>query len=100
VAQAADLYAEAGVDMRGPVPILSASLAILLAVGGVAVIGAERPALIDAARNGDREAVRRLVKQGVNVRAEEGDGTTALHWASYRDDLESADLLIRAGAKV
>ena len=28
------------------------------------------------------------------------DGTTALHWASYRDDGESADLLIRAGAKV
>ena len=28
------------------------------------------------------------------------DGTTALHWASYRDDLESADLLIRAGANV
>ena len=42
----------------------------------------------------------RLLKQGVNVNAAEGDGTTALHWASYRDDLESADLLIRAGAKV
>src|SRR6185436_730817 len=27
-------------------------------------------------------------------------GTTALHWASYRDDGGSADLLIRAGAKV
>ncbi len=26
--------------------------------------------------------------------------TTALHWASYHDDLDSADLLIRAGAKV
>ena len=28
------------------------------------------------------------------------DGTTAPHWASYRDDVESADLLIRAGARV
>lgn len=28
------------------------------------------------------------------------DGTTALHWASYRDDLERADQLIRAGANV
>ena len=35
-----------------------------------------------------------------NVNAAEADGSTALHWASYRDDLESADLLIRAGAKV
>jgi ankyrin repeat protein len=29
-----------------------------------------------------------------------GDGATPLHWASYRDDLESADRLIRAGADV
>lgn len=28
------------------------------------------------------------------------DGTTALHWASYRDDVAKADLLLRAGAKV
>src|SRR5258706_4355853 len=35
-----------------------------------------------------------------NVNAAEGDGSTALHWASYRDDVESAGLLIRAGANV
>ena len=28
------------------------------------------------------------------------DGATALQWASYRDDLESAELLMRAGANV
>ena len=56
--------------------------------------------LVDAAKNVDREAVRSLLKQGANVNATEADGTTALHWASYRDDLESADLLIRAGANV
>ena len=56
--------------------------------------------LIDAARSGDTEALRALLKEGVDVNAAEADGTTALHWASYRDDLESADLLIRAGAKV
>ena len=44
--------------------------------------------------------MRALLKQGANVNAADGDGTTALHWASYRDDLESADLLIRAGANV
>jgi len=56
--------------------------------------------LIDAAKNVDREAVRSLLKQGANVNATQPDGTTALHWASYRDDLESADLLIRSGANV
>ena len=61
---------------------------------------AERPPLIDAARNADADAVRALLQTGRDVNAAEADGTTALHWASYRDDLESADLLIRAGAKV
>jgi ankyrin repeat protein len=56
--------------------------------------------LTDAARSADREAVRRLVKQGVDVNATQGDGSTALHWASYRDDGEIADQLLRAGAKV
>jgi ankyrin repeat protein len=59
-----------------------------------------RPALIDAAKNVDRDALRALLKQGANVNATDADGTTALHWASYRDDGETADLLIRAGAKV
>src|SRR5215467_3860693 len=61
---------------------------------------AVRPPLSDAAKNGDREALRSLLQKGANVNATEGDGSTALHWASYRDDLDAADLLIRAGAKV
>jgi ankyrin repeat protein len=56
--------------------------------------------LIDAVKNTDPSAVRALLKQGANVNASEADGTTALHWAGYRDDLDTADLLLRAGAKV
>ena len=56
--------------------------------------------LIEAARNADRDAVRRLVQEKADVNAAEPDGTTALHWASYRDDGESAELLIKAGANV
>jgi len=62
--------------------------------------GGERPPLVDAAKNASRDNLRALIQQGANVNAAEADGTTALHWASYRDDVESADLLIRAGAKV
>ena len=61
---------------------------------------ASRPPLIDAAKNGDKTALRALLQQKVDVNAAEGDGSTALHWASYRDDIETADLLLRAGAKV
>jgi uncharacterized protein len=62
--------------------------------------GGGKPTLLEAAKAGDEEAVRALLKQGASVNATEADGTTALHWASYRDDVASADLLIRAGAKV
>jgi ankyrin repeat protein len=62
--------------------------------------GNNRPALIEAARNSDRDTVRTLVRSKADVNATEGDGSTALHWASYRDDLESADLLLHGGAKV
>ena len=61
---------------------------------------ADGPSVIAAAKNLDFAAVRALVQQKADVNAQEGDGTTALHWASYRDDLETADLLIRAGARV
>jgi ankyrin repeat protein len=74
----------------------------LIPLLGVLLIGAGggRPPLLDAARSGDIAGLRALLKQGANVNASDGDGTTALHWASYRDDLDSADLLIRAGANV
>jgi len=56
--------------------------------------------LADAAMAPDRETVRSLLKQKVDVNAPQPDGTTALHWAVRQDDLETADLLIRAGANV
>ncbi|MGH9720885.1 MAG: ankyrin repeat domain-containing protein, partial [Bryobacteraceae bacterium] len=59
-----------------------------------------RPALVDAARNGDNGALRALLQKKADVHAAEADGATALHWASDRDDVESAGLLIGAGANV
>jgi len=60
-----------------------------------------RPPLLDAAKSGNKEALQRVLAQkGVDVNVTEGDGTTALHWATYHDDLDSANQLIRAGAKV
>lgn len=75
-------------------------LVLLLVALPISVAGAERPPLIEAARNADRVAVRALLQKKVDVNATEGDGTTALLWASYKDDVEIADLLIRAGANV
>src|SRR4030095_5955917 len=58
------------------------------------------PPLLEAAKKADVEAVRVLLQRRVDVNTASADGTTALHWATYRDDLESTDLLIRAGARV
>lgn len=74
-----------------------------LAPFGLAIVllGADgaRPPLVDAAKRGDKEALRSLIQKKADVNAAEADGTTALHWTSYHDDLESTDLLLRSGAK-
>ncbi len=68
----------------------------------VLLIGAagQQRSFVDAAKNADSHMLSTLLQQGARVNEAAADGTTALHWASYRDDVESADLLIRAGAKV
>lgn len=80
--------------------LLGATLATVFVASAVAAFAGARPPLSTAVRSVDREEVRRLIKQGVDVNAPEGDGSTALHWASYRDDGEISDQLLRAGAKV
>ncbi len=87
--------------MRRAIPRLAAFLlGACVLTGDVRAVAAEGVPLIEAAKSVDKDALRALLKKGVDVNAREADGATALHWASYRDDLESADLLIRAGARV
>ena len=54
--------------------------------------------IADAAQKSDRATLRKLVKQHADVNAAQADGMTALHWAAYLDDLESAKLLVTAKA--
>jgi ankyrin repeat protein len=63
----------------------------------VLVAAADSP-VADAAMKGDTDAVRALLKTGVDVNAAQGDGMTALHWASIKGDAELAQMLIYAGA--
>src|SRR5262245_51423961 len=56
--------------------------------------------LIEAAKARQAETVRTLLREGVDVNATYGDGSTALHWAAYWDDLSLVDLLLAAGARV
>ena len=70
-------------------------ISLLMVVGLAANVDLR---LVEAAKNQDREAVRSLMKENVDVNATQPDGATALAWAVYRDDLETAELLIGAGA--
>jgi ankyrin repeat protein len=80
--------------MRGVTRSIAGVALAMLVMGAAA---SDLP-LVDAVRNADSETVRRLLQGKIDVNATEPDGTTALHWASYRDDVTSAQLLLRAGA--
>jgi ankyrin repeat protein len=72
------------------------ALSSLLSLGMAAPV----VSLIEAVKRADKVAVRALLQQRVDVNRPEADGMTALHWAARLDDVETADLLIRAGANV
>src|SRR5262245_49085991 len=73
-------------------------VAVFVLLAGVA--HAASTDVADAAKRGDRDAVRAALARKADVNAAQIDGTTALHWAAERDDLDMADQLIRAGARV
>jgi uncharacterized protein len=58
------------------------------------------PAIVEAAMNGNRDAVRTLLKDGGDVNTSQPDGMTALHWAAQKGDVELAKILFYAGANV
>ena len=76
-----------------------ALLGLLVLVLTASARGADVP-LVDAIKMGDSAMVRRLIADGADPNAGETDGTTALHWAARRDDVEAASLLLEAGADV
>ena len=74
-------------------------LGVAIVLSAATAFAATSP-VADAAMNGNRDRVRALLLRKADVNAPQVDGTTALHWAVRADDLETVDLLIRAGAKV
>ena len=73
---------------------------LLVLTAGVVCAASIDTRLSDAAMNGDRDAVRSLLKQKADVNGAQGDGSTALHWAAYKDDFEMAKMLLASGADV
>jgi ankyrin repeat protein len=74
--------------------LLPAVVLMTLAASG------EELRLVDAVKARNKTMIRALLKQRPDVNAPQLDGTTALHWAAHWGDLQTAQLLIAAGAKV
>ena len=72
-------------------------LATLLMAAGVTAADPDLR-LVNAVKNQDQQQVRTLLKDRPDVNVPSEDGSTALLWAAHWNDLETAELLIRAGA--
>ena len=78
-----------------------ASACVLALCGiGVAESAASDRRLVEAAKQGDAQAVSRLLEQGADADTPQGDGATALHWAAHWNAVDTLDLLLDAGATV
>lgn len=66
---------------------------------GVSSVSVESP-VADAAQRGQWTDVRALLEKGADVNAAQGDGMTALHWASRHGEAATAQMLLHAGANV
>ena len=58
------------------------------------------PVLVDLAKEQKWQELASLLEDGLNPNAIYGDGTTALHWASYHDSSDAIENLLSANADV
>ncbi len=92
--------------------VVGTLVAITLVAGSAVIAAAQIPtsatssdnaalaALMDAVKTGRTAEVARMLAAGQPPSAAEPDGTTALHWAVHRDDIETTRALLEAGADV
>ena len=75
--------------------------AVVAACGVTIAVGAwAAPSLIEAARANDTTTALAAIADKVDVNGKSADGTTALHWAIYRDNVALVQRLLKAGADV
>src|SRR5947207_15520511 len=67
-------------------------------IAGRAAAAALDARLVEAMARQDKQTVRALMKQGIDVNVHAADGATAHQWAAHRDDFEAVDLFLKAGA--
>ena len=70
-----------------------------LAAAGRAAAAAADGSLAGLIQAGDRGAALEMINAGADVTAAQGDGTTPLHWAIYKIDVDLSRALLEHGAQ-
>ena len=78
--------------------LLSLLTLVLATPGGPGHAAGDNP-LVEAARDGDVQAVKALLAKRANVNEPSRDGSTPLLWAAYHSNLDLTRTLLAAGAK-
>jgi uncharacterized protein len=78
--------------------LLASVLGVPLVAGAALAAGTGDLSLVNAAKQGDRNAVQSLLNGPAKKDVAGVEGGAALMWAVTRNDVEMADLLLRAGA--
>lgn len=78
--------------------LLASVLGVPLVAGAALAAGTGDLSLLNAAKQGDRNAVQSLLNGPAKKDVAGAEGRAALTWAITRNDVEMADLLLRAGA--
>jgi ankyrin repeat protein len=71
---------------------------VVVVMSTIGLVAGADSRVIEATRRQDSAQVRALLQQHVDVNVPQADGATALHWAAHWSDVDTADLLLRAGA--
>ncbi len=78
---------------------LKACATVIALFATVATVSAATDApLAEAVQRMDQAAIRTLLAKRIDVNVAQPDGTTALHWATYNDNVELVGRLLAAGA--
>ncbi len=80
--------------------IAAHSILVLGLAGWAVAAPADDAVVANAAEQANAALVRTLIGDGADVNVRQVDGMSALHWAVYHDDADTAKLLIDAGANV
>src|SRR3977135_1360472 len=76
-----------------------AIVAVIFSLAAASTAAAADDTLAGLIQTGNRDAALKSIAAGADVNTAQGDGTTPLHWAVYKVDVDLVRALLERGAK-